>query len=299
MSEFFVISPDPTVKELLSKRGFRLVGYGNENNVIKPTKKGDLSVSGKYYELLSDYTFRKILRHLVAKNGSAHRKEIQNMCSSPTLHHFENFLINNGIVKITANDMWQLEYRVDSFGYTLEWFISWLISNKLRSISAWGVKIEGLYAGGDYDVLSFINSTLMYIECKSKRPNEVEQNEIRQFLQRSQDLSPELAVMLVDTDSQLTELIEKFQQILISIERVVSEKTGPKWKPPKSLISKLSGFNELYFHPRRIYVTHSQPSILNALQDCLRYYNTVVKSSTYFSSPQIDYLNGKLMNNQS
>jgi len=285
---------EPTIEEILAKRGFRLVGQGDEKQAIIP-KVGDLTEEGEFHDFYNNYTFRKILRHLVAKGGSVHVKELKSICASSKLQYFRDFLTRSHIIKTSSDDTWELEDEVGSWGYTVEWYISRLIHDKLYYACQWGVKIDGLYAGGDYDVLSFGEGVLIYTECKSKSPNEISEKEIRYFLQRVQDLSPEIAVMLVDTDSRLYELVRHFIEILLPIERLRSGIKDPEWKPAKPIITKLEGFNELYFYPRQVFITNSQPSILHSIQDCLRHYYTCIKLSTYFSYVPADYLNGKLM----
>ena len=171
----------------------------------------------------------------------------------------------------------------------------YIVYQKLGCASQWGVKIDGLYAGGDYDVLSFVDGVLIYIESKCKNQDEISNSEIKYFLQRVQDLTPEIAIMLVDTDSQLAELIHHFTEILLPIEKLRSGSKDKDWRPAKPIIKRLAGFNELHFYSRQIFITNSQPQILHSIQDCLRYYYTHIRVSTYFSYVHVDYLKNKLM----
>jgi hypothetical protein len=212
------------------------------------------------------------------------------MCSEPALGQFREFLTNSGIVEINEDNSWILKVQVDSFGYTLEWYISELLSRKLAAISGWNIRIEGLLAGGDFDVLSFIDSVLVHVECKSKRPSEIDDSEIRDFLQRSQDLAPEMAIMLIDTDNDLDSLLRRFQTILVSIQRI----RHPDRKPSKPSIAQVPGFRNLYFGLFRVFITDSQPSFLHALQDCLRYYHTYVKFVSFLVGPRVNYITGEI-----
>ena len=155
VSQYLVISPDPTVKSLLAKRGFRLIGQGDDSKLLIP-KVGDLTADGEFHDFYGDYTFRKILRHLVAKGGSAHIADLKSICAETKLQDFHDFLTRSQLIRTGSDDSWELEVNVDSWGYTVEWYVSRLMSDKLDSISQWGVKIDGLYAGGDYDVLSCV-----------------------------------------------------------------------------------------------------------------------------------------------
>ncbi len=288
------ISPDPSLENLLARRGFRYAGRGDEVRIIRPQVANN-QMAVKYHELLGHYTFRKILRLIVAKRDPVHNEEILSMCSEPALGQFREFLLNSGIVGISEDNSWSLKVKADSFGYTLEWYVSELLSRKLGAIGGWNVKIEGLLAGGDFDVLAFVDSVLIYVECKAKRPEEINDSEVRNFLQRSQDLAPELAVMLIDTDSELDTLLDKFNTILVPTQRISSGISDPNWKPKKPFIARVAGFRNIYFGLQRVFLTHSQPSILHTLQDCLRYYHTYVKFASFLGGLRVNYITEEII----
>jgi hypothetical protein len=143
--------------------------------------------------------------------------------------------------------------------------------------SGWGIKIEGIPDGGDYDVLGFLDSIMLYIECKISPPDNVEDGEIRNFLQRREELSPELTIMLVDTDSPLNKLLDKFRNILVPILGELS-------------ILEIKS-NVVYIENVRVMVINSQPSIYRAILHCLRVYNRYIKNSPWSTAYEtIDYL---------
>lgn len=288
------ISPDPSIEDLLARRGFRYAGQGDESVIIRP-QGFNSQMSMKYHELLGHYSFRKILRLITARKDPVHNEELISMCSEPVLGQFREFLVNSSIVEIGEDNSWSLKVKVDSFGHTLEWYISELLAKRLGAISSWNVKIEGLLAGGDFDILAFVDSVLICVECKAKRPEEIDDSEVRNFLQRSQDLAPELSVMLVDTDSELDTLLDKFNTILLATQRIRSGITDPTWQPKKPFIARVKGFRNIYFGLQRIFLTHSQPSILHTLQDCLRYYHTYVKFASFLGGPRVNYITEEIM----
>lgn len=287
-------SPTPSLEELLARRGFIYTGQGNESQIVKP-QVANSQMSVEYHKLLGHYTFRKILRLIAAKGEPVHDKEILSICFEPTLRKWREFLVNSGIGGISEDNSWSLKVKVDNFGHTLEWYVWKLLSNKLGALGGWNVKIAGLLAGGDFDVLAFIDSVLIYVECKSKRPEEISDSEVRNFLQRSQDLAPELAVMLTDTDSDLGALLDKFNTILISIHRISGDIKDPTWKPEKPPVSKVAGYRNIYFALQRIFLTDSQPKILHALQDCLRYYHTYIKFASFLAGPRVNYITEEII----
>ena len=57
--------------------------------------------------------------------------------------------------------------------------------------------------GGDYDVLGRLDGALVYLEVKSSPPKQVYDSEVRAFLDRVEDLAPDLAVFLMDTELRM------------------------------------------------------------------------------------------------
>ncbi|MBA7659231.1 hypothetical protein ES703_67205 [subsurface metagenome] len=288
------ISPDPSIKDLLARRGFIYAGQGDESVLIRP-QIVNFQMSMKYHELLDRYSFRKILRLITARKEPVHNKELIPICSEPLLGQFKEFLVNSSIVEIDEDNSWSLKVKVDSFGYTLEWYISELLVKRLNAISSWNIKIEGLLAGGDFDILAFIDTILLCVESKAKRPEDIDDSEVRNFLQRSQDLAPELSVMLVDTDSELDALIDKFNTILLSARRISMGITDRNWQPKKPFIARVAGYSNICFGLQRIFLTHSQPSIFRNLQDCLRYYHTYIKFASFWGGPRFNYITEEII----
>ncbi len=70
--------------------------------------------------------------------------------------------------------------------------------------AAWPVKLAEVRYG-NFDVLAGLLPTLLYVETKSSRPEEIEDTEIKHFLQRGVELAPDLPILLVDTDDDLEE----------------------------------------------------------------------------------------------
>ena len=51
--------------------------------------------------------------------------------------------------------------------------------------------------------MAWLPRTLLYVETKSSRPEEIEDTVIKHFLRRGVELAPDLAILLVDTDDDL------------------------------------------------------------------------------------------------
>src|SRR3954454_4957088 len=101
----------------------------------------------------------------------------------------------------------------------------------------------------------------MYVECKSSHPDQVSDRELREFLQRTEELAPDLSVLLVDTDNDLGGLVEKLNDIFYSI----SEHDRSKLSPMINAQLEYSVIDGGYV---RVFVTNSRPSILRQLRRC-------------------------------
>jgi len=179
--------------------------------------------------------------------------------------------------------------HVDNFGPTLEWYVALMLREEFDVTACWSVQLEEIYGGGDFDVLGWLDSfsALVYIECKSARPSEVDESELRSFLQRCQELAPEIAILLVDTDSDIQPLLDLTQDILIPVMKLASGIKDDEWAPEKPFIDTLTGneYSGIHFGMRRIFITASKPSITTQITKCLRYYSTFVRHAAFLSGP--------------
>jgi hypothetical protein len=79
----------------------------------------------------------------------------------------------------------------------------------------WGVKFKRPKVRGDFDVLAKLDGSLLYVEVKSSPPKQVMTSEIAAFLDRVEDLAPETAVFLKDTELRMKDkLVPMFEQEL-------------------------------------------------------------------------------------
>src|SRR5947209_2244916 len=83
---------------------------------------------------------------------------------------------------------------------TLEWYVAEICKRELAGDAEWAVQLEHLPVGGDFDVLGWLAPTLLCVELKSGQPSDVSEFELRNFLQRDQELAPDLSILLIDTD---------------------------------------------------------------------------------------------------
>ncbi len=101
----------------------------------------------------------------------------------------------------------RLERPVRSFGDTLEWYVAEVFRRELLAESLWGVKFKGRKTGGDYDVIAKLDCILCYAEVKSSPPKQIYDSEISAFLDRADDLAPDLALFVMDTELRMKDKI--------------------------------------------------------------------------------------------
>jgi hypothetical protein len=100
-----------------------------------------------------------------------------------------------------------IKRQIKSFGETLEWFLCEIFRREFAVEAAWGVKFKRPGVGGDYDVIAKIDGAILYMEVKSSPPKQIYNSEIAAFLDRTFDLSPEIAVFFMDTELRMKDKI--------------------------------------------------------------------------------------------
>jgi hypothetical protein len=169
---------------------------------------------------------------------------------------------------------------LDNIGPTLEWYVASLCRWELRGEATWGVKLAGMPAGTDYDVLAWLQAELVYIECKAKSPKDVKVGEIRQFFQRHDQLSPELTIFLVDMHDSINDLVARMEAVLEAALRIHGNIQDPNW-PDRPFLEVQEDYPNIAGIWGRILVTNSSPSILAQLRSCLMLYNSRVRRALF------------------
>jgi hypothetical protein len=142
-----------------------------------------------------------------------------------------DFLLRSKIAEEEGKFYRLRKLPVKSFGVTLEWFVAELMRNDMHADVVWGVKFKRPKVGGDYDILAKIDSSLLYMEIKSSPPKQIYDREITSFLNRTEDLSPDIAIFFVDTELRMKDkIVPMFEDELkrrykrtIRIDRLVKE----------------------------------------------------------------------------
>ncbi len=112
-----------------------------------------------------------------------------------------------GIVEPIGDSFRLAKRPVKSFGPTLEWFVARMMADEFDSPSLWAITFRRIDSGGDFDVISFFEDELIYIEVKSAPPKGIETGEARAFLARVNTLLPRAAFFFVDTELRMRDRV--------------------------------------------------------------------------------------------
>ena len=201
----------PSLDMLLKRRGFRVYKKEPPDDLLVP----DEPFRDGFFANLHKYSFRLFLRDVIKHQDRFTLEEVTRYSTTRVIRTYLNYL--NDIRLINEGDAgFTLSHRpITSFGPTLEWYVAELLRREFGAEALWGVKFRRPNVGGDYDVLAKLDGSLLYIEVKSSPPKQVTDSEVVAFLDRVQDLSPDVSVFLMDTELRMKDkLVPMFEQAL-------------------------------------------------------------------------------------
>lgn len=293
------------VEATLRRRAFLVANRGDYGQTIAPHGMQPTKIvtgggclpdwDNNFYNFMCKISFRKMIRFMLAHPSGVSEKELSEALSqaSSTIRERLKYLSDSGVVEEQGKSQWYLTKGApNNFGPTFERYIKSVFEREFICSSEWGVELEG-FQDGDFDVLALVDSALCYVECKTAQTKDISNSELRYFLQRSQDLAPEMAILLVDTEDSLETLVRNVESILTSLAR--KESADQNWKPSKPFLREPSGFKGIYFGHRRIFVTNARPSVVSNLRLCLRFYSTWVKFQSFFGGPRFNYITEEIL----
>lgn len=220
------------------------------------------------YETFGENTFRKLLRHIFFHQvGTA--DELRRICSSEQkLLHYLSFMREHLLIELEEEN-WRKGpfYRnINNIGSTLEWYTAEWFRRWLQVPARHGVTIKGVADGGDLDVVAFVDGIRVMIECKSGSPSQLTDGDILLFFRRAADFNPEIAVLLIDTDSRIDQQIEMFNRLRSSGDPLKAQDAG----------------KNLYWGARHIYVTNTKNGIGESLSAILRLYYSKIRHISFW-----------------
>ncbi|MBI5576555.1 MAG: hypothetical protein HY896_09370 [Deltaproteobacteria bacterium] len=213
-----------------------------------------------FLRLLHSYAFRLFLRDILVLRNRYLPERLGPFFSPESVEEMAWEVERLGFMKRgRSGTVRLLAESVTDFGDTFEWFVAEILRREFRAEPLWGVTIPGLSCGGDFDVLALLSGKLLYVETKTSPPKHIELKEVRAFVRRVGMLSPDFAILLVDTHLRMKDkLVPLLSEALreegvedADMDRIEKETFG--WKG-------------------RLYLTNSKRDIAGNLSLCLRDY---------------------------
>jgi len=244
---------------LLAQRGLALLECCAEGGTFLPFLRA-ARARREFFDLLGSYAFRLFLRDLLVLRDRFRPERLGPFFSSASVEEMAQAAARLGLIRRGRGGAVRLlaEGVVD-FGDTFEWYVAGLLAGQFGAPALWGVKLAGLACGGDFDVLASVSGKLLYVETKTSPPKHIEQKEVDAFLARVGTLSPDLAVLLVDTHLRMK---DKLVPMLCD---ALARRGAPDPEPRRVE-------NETFAWQRRLFVTNSRRDPAANLGLCLRTY---------------------------
>ena len=211
-----------------------------------------------FYDAFGDNTFRKLLRHIFFHKRCMH-EDLKRICSSDQkLAKYLGFMTDHALI-IPEDECWQkgAAYKdIDNIGPTLEWYVAEWFRSWLQVPARHSVVIKDVADGGDLDVVAFVDGIRVMVECKSGSPSQITEMDMKLFLRRADDFNPEIAVLLIDSESRIDQQVEMLNRFRIGSDPIQAQ----------------DSHKSLYWGARHIYVINARSSIADALSAVLRLY---------------------------
>jgi Holliday junction resolvase-like predicted endonuclease len=239
----------PHLAMLLRRRGFAIYKKEPADDLLIPSQK----FLDAYYLMLHKYSFRLFLRDVIKRRGPFALEQVTRYASPSVTNEYLDYLLSVKLVKKTSKGYVLVKGTITSFGTTLEWYVAEVFRREFGSEAVWGVKFRRPKVGGDYDVIAKFEGSLFYVEVKSSPPKQIYDSEIAAFLDRVADLSPEIAVFLMDTELRMKDkIVPMFENALA------------KRFPDPAPVVRLE--REIFQIAGRIFIANAKESVVGNLE---------------------------------
>lgn len=244
----------------LRRRGFQVYKKEPSEDLLTPGQE----FIDRYYRKLYKYSFRLFLRDVIKHQDFFKLEDVTRYSTSKVTRGYLDFIHDIGLVKKEADGYMLKKRPVKSFGETLEWYIAEVFRREFCFEAIWGVKFKRPKVGGDYDVIAKFDGSVFYVEVKSSPPKQIYDREISAFLERVSDLSPEIAVFLMDTELRMKDkIVPMFENEL-----------GKRFPAPHEVIRMEK---ELFQIWDRVFIINAKDSIVSNIEKVLNWYFRRVK----------------------
>jgi len=214
-----------------------------------------------FYEAMQHYSVRLSLREIISHRDGFTRRDLGSFSEDSERQQTIDLLTGIGIVEPAGNSYRLVKDKVKSFGPTLEWFVARMMRDRFDSPSIWGITFRGIGSGGDFDVVSFFENELIYIEVKSAPPKGIETREARAFLERVNTLLPRAAFFFVDTELRMRD------RVALLFHQAFLERMKDPY-PRRPDLKNLTG--EIFHIDHRIFILNAYRDAAANFGVCLR-----------------------------
>ena len=245
----------PSLDVLLKRRGFTIYKKEPIDGLLVPARK----YQSRYYRMLHKYSFRLLLRDVIKHKDAFTHEQVTRYATRDVTKKYLEYLLSVKLQRKKTRGYVLSKRTVKSFGETLEWYVAQVFTRELSSEAVWGVKFKRPKVGGDYDVIAKFDGALCYAEVKSSPPKQIYDSEIAAFLDRVEDLSPEIAVFLMDTELRMKD------KIVPMFEKELAHRSS--YLPAVTRMER-----ELFTIQDRIFIINAKEDIVRNLQKVLSWY---------------------------
>lgn len=193
----------PPLAILLKRRGFHIYKKEPSQDLFLPAGE----YQDEYYQMLHKYSFRLFLRDVIKHQSGFTLEDVARYATPAATKKYISYLSSIGILEQCQTGYRAAKRPIKSFGETLEWYIAEVFKREFGAEALWGLKFKRPKVGGDYDVIAKIEGSILYMEVKSSPPKQIYDSEVKAFLDRVDDLSPEIAVFYMDTELRMKDKI--------------------------------------------------------------------------------------------
>lgn len=222
------------------------------------------NVFQQYVQMYGRTALRKMLRHLVAApDRTMNRSELEGIAGKrcgPLLQYMGAV----GMVSVD-NDVVRLSTSVSDLAPSLEQYVQMVCMSELRGHAEWGLSLKDV-GSGDFDVLAWLPPTLVYFECKTGSPNNIEATSLREMLRRTLDLAPDLTILVLDSEGDISPVTRRLRMsgtVDFGVDLDMQSHAGKIY------------FGVFQHWP--IYVINDDPNLLTQIRRCLRHYHSFGK----------------------
>ncbi|MBI5190232.1 MAG: hypothetical protein HZA22_06120 [Nitrospirae bacterium] len=220
-----------TVLDMLKRRGFTLHKKERDWDLVLPDAESGFPAD-EYYRLMNRYSFRLFVRDVITHQDGFIPEGLVRFSGIETVTEYTEFLLRAGILETAPGGVFRMRRRpVRSFGPTLEWYVAEVLRREYAADALWGASFKGNGAGGDYDVLASFEGRLLYAEVKSSPPKQIYDTEVRAYIERFMELSPDVSLFVMDTELRMKDkVVFLFEQVMpdtklagMTVERLEAE----------------------------------------------------------------------------